>query len=275
MRSGYLFSIGLASVACSLFPETAPQVDESGGAGGTGGASGAAGSGGAMGGTGGTGTTGGTGGIGATGGTGATGGAAGSGGSAGCGGSQSLILDAARDTYIVNTPPGSNHGSKPVLELLTYNAFAGHRVLVAFDLEKSTLPSGAKLQTATLKLRVILNDGATQDIGTHRLQKSWTEAGASWSKFDASTSWSTSGGDFLPASAQLTVGPSTKAGDTLSWDVTTDVAGMIAGSNASEGWLLKPLVDDPLDGEKLHFASREAIDLAARPKLELSYVVCP
>ena len=76
-------------------------------------------------------------------------------------------------------------------------------------------------------------------------------------------------------SAQAPVGPSIKAGDTLSWDVTTDVASMLAGSNASDGWLLKPLVDDPLDGEELHLASRESPDPSARPKLELSYLVCP
>ncbi|MCE7893808.1 MAG: hypothetical protein DYH12_29600, partial [Sorangiineae bacterium PRO1] len=45
-------------------------------------------------------------------GSGGTGGASGSGGASGCGGQQSLTLEAARDTYIVNTPPGSNHGTE-------------------------------------------------------------------------------------------------------------------------------------------------------------------
>ena len=241
------FTCGLACLACSLVPETAPLVQ----AGGTWGVSGA-GRGGEAGGT---------------------GGASGSGGAAGCGGVQSLTLEAARDTYIVDPPPNSNHGSKKILEILTYDSTSGHRALVAFD--TSNLPGGTQLLKATLKLGVVLNGGATQDIGTHRLQKSWTEDGAGWLRFDGSTKWATSGGDFSPASAQAPVGPSIKAGDTLSWDVTTDVASMLAGSNASDGWLLKPLVDDPLDGEELHLASRESPDPSARPKLELSYLVCP
>lgn len=272
MRGGYLFSVGLVCAACSLFPEAAPLVGEDSGAGGSGGA---AGSGGGTGGAGGIAGTGGTGGTGGAGGSGGTGGTSGSGGASGCGGQQSLTLEAARDTYIVNTPPGSNHGTETILEVLTFNAFAGHRALVAFSIDKTTLPTGAKLEKATLKLRVALNDGATQDIGAHRLQQAWTEKGASWTKFDGSVSWTKEGGDFLAPSAQVSVGPSTKVGDTLAWDVTADVASALSSAGPSQGWLFKPLVDDPLNGEKLHFASREAVDTSSRPKLELAYAVCP
>ena len=275
MRGGYLFSIGLACAACSLFPETAPLVADDSGAAGSGGGAGSGGTAGGTGGIAGTGGSGGTGSTGGSGGTGGTGGASGSGGASGCGGQQSLTLEAARDTYIVNTPPGSNHGTESILEVLTFNAFAGHRALVAFAIDKTTLPTGAKLEKATLKLRVALNDGATQDIGAHRLQKAWTEKGASWTKFDGSVSWTKEGGDFLAPSAQVSVGPSTKVGDTLAWDVTADVASTLSGASASQGWWFKPLVDDPLNGEERHFASRESVDALARPKLDLAYVVCP
>lgn len=277
VRSGYLFSIGLICAACSLFPEVAPDVGATGGSGGN------AGAGGGVSGTGGTGGTGavagssGSGGNtgGGTGGVAGTGGTGGTDGGGGCGGTQTKTLEATRDTYIVNVPPGSIHGTESILEVLTFNAFAGHRALVAFDVGKTTLPSNAKLEKATFELRVVLNDGATQDVGAHRIQKAWTEAGASWSKFDGASSWTKEGGDFLAPSAQVAVGAGTKVGDTLSWDVTKDVAGALTGANADHGWLLKPLLDDPLNGEKLHFASREATDSSARPKLQLAYVVCP
>lgn len=261
VRRGLLFSIGVACAACSLFPDTAPKVEADGGSGGVGG-------------SGGTSATGGVAGSGGVAGGGGSGGSAGD-GAAGCAGQQTLVLDAARDTYIESSPPTSNHGTESFLEVLTFTTTSGNRALVAFELGKATLPAGAKLVKASLKLRVLLNDGATQDLGAHRLQKSWTETDATWAKYDATASWLNVGGDFLPASAQVAVGPSVKIGDTLSWDVTADVAGVLAGSLANEGWLLKPLLDDPLDGEKLHLGSREAADPVARPKLELLYDACP
>lgn len=263
MRRVLLFSIGLPCAACSLFPDTAPRLGADAGSGGIAGTTP-------------TGGTAGTAGAGGASGSGGTGGSAGdAGGAAGCGGQQTLTLDASRDTYIGSTPPTANHGAESILELLTFTASSGQRALVGFDLGKTTLPAGAKLQKATLRLRVLLNEGATQDLGAHRLQKGWTEGGATWAKYDGSASWLKNGGDFLPPSSQVAVGPATKIGDTLDWDVTPDVAGVLEGALANEGWLVKPLVDDPLDGEKLHFVSREGADPVARPKLELVYVVCP
>ena len=267
MRRALLFSIGLAGVACSLFPDTAPNVEEDGGTAASGGTS--------SGGTGGS-ITGGAGG--ATGGSAGTGGAPGGGGSGavgGCGGQQTLVLEANRDTYIVNSPPSSVHGSEVILEVMTVKQSAGHRPLVAFEVGKSTLPTGAKLTKATLKLRVILNDGAQQDLGAYRPQRAWTEVDCNWVKYDATNSWTVNGGDVAGLSAQAALSAAVKVGDTVSWDVTSDVTGMISGALGNEGWLLKPLVPDALNGEKLHFASREATDPVTRPKLELTYVVCP
>jgi hypothetical protein len=270
-----------------LFPDTAPQVADDAGSGGvaasggtgltagTAGAGGVAGTGGTVsgggssgGGVGGTVAGGGAGGTVAGGGTGGASG--GTGGTAGCTGPQTLTVEASRDTYIVNTPPGSTHGAEVILEIATWNPFAGHRVLVAFNLGASTLPAGATLQKATLKLKVLLNDGVAQDLGAHRLTKPWTEA-ASWNKFDGTTVWGKEGGDFLGPTAQVAAGPTVKVGDTLSWDVTPDVAGVLGGSLGNDGWLIKPLVDDPLNGEKLQFASHQAADPVGRPKLELLY----
>ncbi|MBE7478896.1 MAG: DNRLRE domain-containing protein [Polyangiaceae bacterium] len=263
-----LFSIGLACAACSLFPDTAPRLEDDSGAGGVAGTT-------PGGGTGGTAGIGATSGGGSSGSGGSAGDAGDAGDAAGCGGQQALTLDAARDTYIGSSPPTANHGSKSILEVLTFTQSSGQRALVGFELSKGTLPAGAKLEKATLSLRVLLNEGATQDLGAHRLQKSWTEDGATWAKYDGSSNWLKNGGDFLPPSSQVAVGPNVKVGDTLGWDVTADVAGVLDGSLGNEGWLVKPLVDDPLDGEKLHFASREGTDPVARPKLELVYVICP
>lgn len=244
-------STALACAACSLFPDTAPRVEADAGAGGSAGFSAGGGSGG-----------------------GSSGGGGNSDGAAGCG-PFSLALDAFRDTYIVKNPPAFNHGAEPILEVLTFTAIDGHRAMIAFDLGNTTLPAGAKLQKARLLMQVVLNDGVPQDLGAHRLERSWTEAGANWIKFDGAGNWTTNGGDFATPSAQVAVGPGTKVGDVLAWDVTPDVAGMLEGKLANEGWLVKPLVDEPLNGEKIQFASREAPDANGRPKLELTYVVCP
>lgn len=267
--------------ACSLFPDTPPLVDAngSGGSGGTG-AGGVAGT--SPGGTGGTagvagsagtGALGGTAGTAGTGATGATGGTAG--GDGGCGAPKTTTLEAVADTYIVNVPPLSTHGSESVLEILAYNEFAGRRVLLRFDVA-SSVPLGSVIDSAKLLLKLGVNEGGTHEAGVHRVSQPWVEASCSWTKYDATGSWTKQGGDYaLAPSASRTVDPSSAVGSVLDWDVKADVQGFVDGSLTNLGWLLKQDNDAVMNGETLQFPSREAASPGDRPQLEVVYRECP
>ncbi len=256
LRTTWLWMAGLVA-GCSLFPETPPLVgQDAGGGAGSGGAAGLAGGAG----------------IGGVAGLAGSGGVAGAdAGDAGCGPPQTVILGASADAYIVTTPPNMPHGSETFLELQAFAPTTGHRSLVRFDL--ASVPAGASVQSATLKLKLVLNEGASHDVGVHQAMRDWTE-GASWTKYDGSNSWA-NGGEFasVPVDFQV-VDDNTAVGTVVEWNVTSDVAGFVSGTLASFGWLLKDENDNALNGELLQFASREAANPVDRPKLEIKYVVC-
>ena len=244
LRKVWVLLAGIAA-GCSLFPGTPPRVSEEGGSGvGGGGSAG-------------------------LGGLGGEAGAAGSGGVAGSDGgcpTQTVTLEATADTYIANVPPNSTHGGEDVLELRAFSPGAGHRALVRFDL--SSIPAGVAITHATLELTLVLNEGASHDVGVHRAAQDWTES-ASWNKYDGQSSW-VSGGEFMavPVDFQVVDG-STQVGTQVGWDVTTDVI-----DTAPFGWLVKDENDNVLNGERLHFASRESATAADRPKLAVSFESC-
>jgi hypothetical protein len=249
-------------VGCSVFPDAAPRIGlDAGGAGASGsaGAAGASGSAGAAGGA-----------AGASGSAGAAGGAAGASGSAGCPG-QVILLEPSADTYIVNVPPLSVHGTKPLLEIRTYNQYAATRALVRFD----DLPAGAVVVRATLSLLLSVNEGGVHQVGAHRAQRDWAENTASWNKYDGVTDWSKPGADFaLGPTAVVTVDDSTPIGARLEWDVTSDVEQFFAGAQMNYGWVLRDDNDTELSGQRLNFPSREAAQPGDRPALRIEIEDC-
>jgi hypothetical protein len=262
--------------ACSLFPATPPHVDGDASAGG--GAGAAAGGGAGGGGVGGGGTAGGGVGGGGVGGGGTAGGGVGGGGAAGAAGCATGIvtLEASADTYIVNTPPNSVHGSELLLQVITYGQTAGHRALVRFDVT-GALAGGAELARATLSLVLSLNAGGKHDVGTRRVERDWTEAAASWTMYSGAGAWSQQGADFAPQpTAVALIDASTPTSQRLEWDVTADVAEFLAGTQPNYGWLLlDENHGDPLGWDaRLQFRSREVGASGDRPQLVIEALDC-
>jgi hypothetical protein len=214
-----------------------------------------------------------SGGIGATGGSGGAGGASGGaqGGSGGavCASPQSLDIVPDADSYIASNQPSTQHGTEDFVEL-TPNS--NRRTLLRFALPNA-LSSESVIESATLELTVSENQDFAETIVAHRMNRLWEESLVTWDTAAEGVSWSVGGGDFeVLGSAATNVELTTAVGAKVSFDLTDDVRGFLAGG-ANQGWLVKVNDQTGQNSDRVRFASRESTRAADRPKLVLSY--CP
>lgn len=102
------------------------------------------------------------------------------------------------DAYIRSTSPTSNTGSVDTMKVgRTITAGDYLRSVLAFDL--SSLPTQATITSVTLTLAQYTDSGSpttAYDVQIRLLDKGFTESGVTWNKADASTNWTTAGGDY-------------------------------------------------------------------------------
>ena len=176
-----------------------------------------------------------------------------------------VALPAARDSSIRFSAQNVNFGSQTDLDV--------NRTLVAFDQTALLASVGAQdfVVSAWLELTLINNSvrrsQPAKQVSAHRLLKHWTEDGATWNcaidsnpgnrREDCSgaTKWSMGilppNPFAVPASATTTIAPQQTG--VISFDVTADVKGFLAGSQPNHGWMLR----SGFLGELAEFASRE------------------
>jgi hypothetical protein len=185
-------------------------------------------------------------------------------------------LSASQDTFIHEFDPTTNYGSAMVIQpsRWTYSAGGGSgffttKVLNQFDL--STLPSGATITSAIMKLHVDVTDpvynqhrdlsggtgnGATiQQIGT-----SWTESTVTW--VSAPTS-------FLSSTTIPSLGNGSIA------DVVVDVTTMVQNMHSTginNGFLIS-MTDNSDYYHSLVFGSKENTNPIYQPELCVTYTV--
>jgi hypothetical protein len=151
------------------------------------------------------------------------------------------------DTYLRKGEANRNFGAEPILRV---REGGQNRSLVRFDPQSlSTALAGGTVVSAALELHIEKNgrnwgkQGRTVDA--HRLTAPWVELGATWNcandantangKPDCATQWG--GGSFAAAPTASVLHTRDLAG-WLSFNVTADVAALVAGTSA-QGWLLK------------------------------------
>lgn len=181
--------------------------------------------------------------------------------------SQKLTVDAPTvcslepdaDTYVDQALSASNFGtasSFSVKSLLGGN----HRALVHFDLSTCSIPSGATVLGAELKLYLSSAPALDRSHAAHRVTAAWAETSVTW--------------DDQPSfAATATASTLTGLGDgvTLSWDVTTDVDAFVAGTSTNHGWLVKDTLEDDAVGMTGTYSSREHTTAGERPVLAVTY----
>lgn len=193
-------------------------------------------------------------------------------------GRRTTTFPATGDTYIRQGNENKNFGDETAVRI---RQSGKNRSLVRFDAaEISQVIGQGTLVAARLELTIVKNgrnwsrDGRTVDA--HRLTAAWTETGATWncgidtqpanSQANCSPQWA--GGTFQAAPTASVLHTNDLSG-IVSFDVTADVAALLAGS-ASQGWLLKKTVEGA--SGLVDYASREA-GAATAPRLVVFFDV--
>ena len=208
-----------------------------------------------------------------------------------CPDSQFLSTAPAADNTLYQTNDGStSNGAGETIGAGTTVAGSIRRGVVRFDL--SFIPTTAIVNGARLRMHALSTpDPTLRNVSLHRLLQDFGEGtsnadgdeslGAPATSNDATwlhaffpdSYWSSPGGDFaVTPSATRAVG---SAAADVAWMTTgllADVQGWVQNPASNYGWAIKG--DESVAGMLRRFESGEALP-AARPVLELSYVVPP
>lgn len=181
--------------------------------------------------------------------------------------SQHLTVDAPdvcslhpdADTYVDEASPSSNFGTATDLSVRSLLG-ADHRALVRFDLASCSIPSDATIESAELTLHLSDAPTLSRTHDAHRITDTWDETSATWSNQPTRATLAT---------ASVLTG--TSDGTTLQWDVTADVADLVAGNTTNHGWLLKDTLEDGATGMTATYSAREHTTTEQRPALAVTH----
>lgn len=196
-------------------------------------------------------------------------------------------LPAALDNILYESATGSvSNGLGRYLYTGNQSNGLRRRSLISFDV--SSIPSGAFVQSATLRLFCSQGQGALVPVRLHRVLESWGEgtsdangdesAGAAatpndatWlHRFFATSFWSSAGGSFVATpSASTDVVAGNLVYDWTSSALASDVQGWIDVPGSSSGWIV--VGDEASGANTKRFDSRQNGTTANRPVLRVTY----
>lgn len=172
---------------------------------------------------------------------------------------QSCTLSAASaDAHVDESSPTSNLGSATTLEV--QSGASDRRGFARFELAGCSLPQGALVTSAALKLHLSSAPPTSRTYEAHRVTASWDETAITWSDQPP-----------VAASATSTASTGTTSASTVEWTVTTDVRAFVAGTSTNHGWRIRDS-DEAAPSDTLSvFGSREHATPAVRPVLTITY----
>ncbi|NUT33989.1 MAG: DNRLRE domain-containing protein [Hamadaea sp.] len=133
------------------------------------------------------------------------------------------------------------------------------------------IPAGANVVNAQLRMWTAYNHGATDGtVDVHKLTRGWNETAATWNKSDASSPWTTPGGDFDPVALSSFNG-FTNDPEWEHWDVTGAVKTWLATPQNNHGLLLK-MRDESVSTQRAIMHSSETSEALLRPTLAVTYL---
>jgi hypothetical protein len=182
---------------------------------------------------------------------------------------------AGLDTFIKKDDANSNNGTSTALWIGSVSTTGVYRTLIKFSL--TGIPSGAMITSASLML--YMNEAHSNVSNTckvYRQKRAWTEAGATWNKYDGENSWGTAGGFGEADCEQTEIGSAAyTSGEAAGWKTMALTAAkiqeMIDGTFTNNGFLLKMVTED--SSYYSHRSSDYTTDTSLRPKLVIEYVL--
>jgi len=143
------------------------------------------------------------------------------------------------------------------------------RVVMKFDTQTG-IPLGNSIASATLTVTVAGGNAESRVVSARRVTVSHEETEASWNRRNASTAWSTPGGDLAEVLGNRTV--TNVPGSRVTFDVTALVQAVVNGDYGSSRYTRIALVDEggsSKDSYKEYY-SDEAGDVSVRPTLTVT-----
>jgi spore coat protein A len=199
-----------------------------------------------------------------------------------------VTLTADRDAILYESATGNvANGAGQQLYVGNQSGNLRRRTVVHFN--TASIPAGATVQNATLRLFCNQNNGSAFNVTVHRLQADWGEGtsddtgnesdgtaattnDATWlHRFYNTLLWTSPGGDFaaVPSAAQSV----NAAGVFHEWSsaaLTADVQGWLSAGATNFGWIVRG--DETTASNTKRFDSRQSGTVANAPRLVVTYL---
>lgn len=184
----------------------------------------------------------------------------------------------AVNNWLNATTTAQNNGGADIMTVASNTTATNRRRgLILFDL--SSLPGGAGIKLATLRLFKTTAPATTRTINVDRVTSFWTESGSSWANRMTTTTpatvtaWGAVGGD-----ANTTAGTGRNAASVSTtnniftdWTVTGTLQSWFSGATGHAGWLINDNADTA-SSATLNFASHFNATDANRPELVIEFM---
>jgi len=167
-----------------------------------------------------------------------------------------------KDAYVSSGSPDMNFGDYPNLYIGYYSSvYSRYRTYLYFDVNPASLPLGAVVTSASLKLYQIGFSGAVGlPVGLYQVAGDWEEDTITWNNQPTSSS---------EAQHKINVTSSTDAW--RSWNVEDLVKGWLEGSIPNKGMLLRPEFEPATNW--VYFDSSDYSNADYHPQLVIDYYV--
>jgi len=195
------------------------------------------------------------------------------------------VLYAAKDSFIREGVKNSNEGSNEILRVMGTGP-TNNRAIIAFDQNHiETVLDGKSLESATLKIFVVSNDGKWNDgqiINIHSITNEWEEGisinapfsnligsqiGVNWncsSNVEDCPNWNGGNYNEIPTDSILITNQIDE--QWIEFDVIGDINSFLVGLE-NNGWII--MKNDEESPGRINFAAREA--QSNMPQLELKF----
>jgi type II secretory pathway pseudopilin PulG len=163
------------------------------------------------------------------------------------------------DTYVLQSQSWSNFGTSTSLRVRShYNDNA--RTYVKFDLGACSIPVGATLQAATLRLYKTTAPSAQRTYNAHRVTGSWSGTSVTWGSQPS-----------VAFTATTSTVVSTTGSTWVDFNVLADVSAFRSGTT-NNGWSIRDSSESSSTSRETWFTSYNSGTSSQRPRLTITYV---
>ena len=183
------------------------------------------------------------------------------------------------DTFLKNTAATTNYGPNAGMDIGEKYLTNTGRALIKFDFTKGTnpIPAYSRIISATLYITPVTdNSSNARVLSVYRSLRAWTEAGATWNKYDGTSDWGTAGAANTTTdreaaamgTANISASQTLNVGVPITLNVSK-VQDWINGTFANNGMVLQVATESE---DQFVYASSDHGTAAYRPKIVIDFI---